>query len=37
MDMRAMSFAPVHQILFLVGGKGTRLGDLAAHTPKPML
>lgn len=32
-----MSLAPVHQILFLVGGKGTRLGDLTAHTPKPML
>jgi histidinol-phosphate phosphatase family protein len=32
-----MSFAPVRQILFLVGGRGTRLGDLTVHTPKPLL
>jgi D,D-heptose 1,7-bisphosphate phosphatase len=29
--------APVRQVVFLVGGKGTRLGHLTAHTPKPLL
>ena len=26
----------VKQALFLVGGRGTRLGALSANTPKPM-
>ena len=29
--------APVRQAVFLVGGKGTRLGGLTANTPKPLL
>ncbi len=29
--------APVRQAVFLVGGKGTRLGGLTAKTPKPLL
>ncbi len=31
------SVAPVRQAVFLVGGKGTRLGGLTANTPKPLL
>jgi D,D-heptose 1,7-bisphosphate phosphatase len=27
----------IRQVVFLVGGKGTRLGSLAANTPKPLL
>lgn len=31
------SWDPVRQAVFLVGGKGTRLGDIAGAIPKPMV
>lgn len=32
-----MSTEPIRQVVILVGGKGTRLGDITREIPKPML
>src|SRR5580692_4094843 len=35
--MECLLMEPVRQAVILVGGRGTRLGDLTVNTPKPML